>query len=125
MINNVYESIKGITIVNDTNLHAVQALEDKNASLKDIFATAGNLGASWFDTLSSLWQSVLIGAIVVSALVLIAWLIMAVIAYRKADKELQTARKEGCGPINEARKKEAEAKSKAEGEAAAAPEAAA
>jgi hypothetical protein len=96
MINNVFESIKSLDIVNDTNFHVVQTLVDKSASLKDIFSTAGNLGQSWFDTLSTVWQIVFIIAIVVVVIILVIWVILAALAYRKAAKDLDFARKNHC-----------------------------
>lgn len=96
MVKNVYNALQSVSVVNDTNFKAVQELIDKNASLKEIFASGGRLATTWIDSLSTVWQAVLIVAIVVTSLVFIAWLSLSAYQYSKAAKELERVKREGC-----------------------------
>jgi hypothetical protein len=96
MVKNVYGALQNIKVVNENNYTAVQELIDKNSSLKDIFASAGRIGTTWIDSLSSAWQAVLFVAIGVTVLIFAIWMIIAIWAYVNANNDLKRARKEGC-----------------------------
>lgn len=96
MVQNVYSAIQGIQVVTDENYSVVQELLDRIASLKDIFATAGRIGTTWIDSLSSAWQAVLFVAIGVTVLIFAIWMIIAIWAYVIANNDLKRARTQGC-----------------------------
>jgi hypothetical protein len=96
MVQNVYSAISGIKVVTENNYTVVQELLDRIASLKDIFATAGRIGTTWIDSLSSAWRNVLFVAIGVTSIIFAIWLIVAIWAYVSANNALERARKEGC-----------------------------
>src|ERR1044071_442306 len=98
MVEGVYKAIFDVEVVKEDNYQIVQELIDKMASLKDIAATAGNLGQTWIDSLSSAWQAVLFVAIGVVIITCIVWIALSSSAYVKAEKDLDFAKKNGCKP---------------------------
>jgi hypothetical protein len=96
MIENVYGALQGIKIVTDANYQVVQDLLDKQASLKDIFASGARLATTWIDALSTSAQAFLLVAIGVTAVVFAIWLIVAGRALGAATDALDKAKRVGC-----------------------------